>query len=353
MNSRYVKIIIIMLLSVFAVTLFYFYETAEDKNKIPSNTSEQNISVRSKDKILSDVDSILNSFGIRKEWIRENPGKDKDQKNPGTELMFSKEVRIPADLPSIDLNYEITNYFRNNNNDVKVSEDPRTKNITMNIFSIKDTLLKQTGIIKFTYADSLKRNAAEVALVLDSLDMLSLKQAEEILSSTQEFSVILPMRNDKADYQSRILELNRDYLLKLSVGDEDDIEADFKDGMKESLRSSKIKSLSLSFPNTSGVILISRSGNREFYNAVKNEFLKNSIKVYSDSVFNDFRSGENKVISLFEDIINEAKSGKKFLFYDVKFDPEEFAAYDKMLYSMKKLGYRFTSFKSLISKISQ
>ena len=123
--------------------------------------------------------------------------------------------------------------------------------------------------------------------------------------------------------------------------------------MKESLRSSKIKSLSLSFPNTSGVILISRSGNREFYNAVKNEFLKNSIKVYSDSVFNDFRSGENKVISLFEDIINEAKSGKKFLFYDVKFDPEEFAAYDKMLYSMKKLGYRFTSFKSLISKISQ
>ncbi|HMS34261.1 MAG TPA: hypothetical protein PKC91_09250 [Ignavibacteria bacterium] len=353
MNSRYAKIIIIVFLSVFAVMLYYFYETAEDKNKITDNTTEQNNSVKSKDKILSDLDSILNSFGIRKDWIRENPVKDKVQKNPGTELIFSKEVRIPTDLPSIDLNYEITNYFRKNNNDVKVSEDPRSKNITMNIFTAKDTVVKQTGIIKFFYADTLKRNAAEVALVLDSIDLFSLKHTEEILISTQEFSVILPMRNDKADYQARIIELNRDYLLKLSVGDEDDIEADFKDGMKESVRSSKIKSLSLSFPNTAGVILISRTGNRELYNAVKNDFIKNNIKVYSDSVFDDFRSGENKVISLFEDIINEAKSGKKFLFYDVKFDPEEFTSYDKMLYSMKKLGYRFTSFKSLISKINQ
>jgi hypothetical protein len=352
MNSQYVKIILIALLSVFAVTLFYFYVSSDDKINVKENTENINI-VSSKDMILADIDSILYSFGIRKDWIREAAIREKDQKKTIDELTFNKEVRIPQDLPTVDLNYEITNYFRKYLDEIKVTEDPRTKNITMNILNMTDTIKKLVGIIKFVYSDTLKRNAADIALVLDSLDLYSLKEVGEILSSTQAFSVVLPMRNDKADYQAKIIELNRDYLLKLSVGDEDDIEADFKEGMKESIRSSKIKSLSLNFQNVSGVILINKTTNLEFFIAVKNDFIKNNIKIYDESVFGKFRTGENAVVSMFEDIITEAKGGNKALFYDVNFDPEEFASYDRQLYNMKKLGYRFYNFRDLMSRSKQ
>ncbi len=352
MKSQYVKIILIALLSLFAITLFYFYVSSDDKT-ISTGNEDKIISAATGDRLLSDIDSILYSFGIRKDWIKDVNIKAKDQKKTGDVFLFNREIRIPSDLAVIDLNYEITNYFRKYNNEIIVTEDPKTKNIVMNISSVSDSLHKQTGMIKFLYSDSLKRNAADIALLLDSLDLYSLKEAEEILTSAQEFTVILPLRNDKADYQSRIIELKRDYLLKLSVGDEDDIEADFKDEMKESVRSSKIKSLALSFPNTTGVILINKTRNSDFFNAVKNDFIKNEMKVYNDSVFDEYKSSEKKVVSIFEDIINEAKKGKKILIYDINFSPEDFASYDRQVYSMKKLGYRFYNFRDLMKKAEQ
>lgn len=352
MKSQNVKIILIALLCVFAITLFYFYVSSDDKT-ISTGNADKSISAATGDRLLSDIDSILYSFGIRKDWIKDVTIKSKDQKKTGDVLLFNREIRIPSDLAVIDLNFEITNYFRKYDNEIKVTEDPKTKNIVMNINSVKDSLHKQTGMIKLLYSDTLKRNAAEIALVLDSLDLYSLKEAEEILTSTQEFSVILPLRNDKADYQSRIIELKRDYLLKLSVGDEDDIEADFKNEMKESVRSSKIKALALSFPNTTGVILINKTRNPDFFNAVKNDFIKNNMKVYNDSVFFIYKSAENKVISFFEDLINEAKKGKKILFYDINFDPQEFTSYDRQVHNMKKLGYRFYNFRDLVKKAGQ
>ena len=352
MKSQYVKLILIALTSMIIISLLYFYVSYDDRILSTGNT-DQNIVRASGDRVLSDIDSILYSFGIRKDWIKDVNIKAKDQKKTGDELLFNREIRIPTDLPVIDLNFEITNYFRKYDNEIKVTEDPRTKNIVMNISTVKDSLHKQAGIIKFSYSDTLKRSAADIVLVLDSLDLYSLKDAEGILTSTQEFSVILPLRNDKADYQSRIIELKRDYLLKLSVGNEDDIETDFRDGMKESVRSSKIKSLGLSFPNTTGVILINKTRNKDFFNAVKNDFMKNDMKVYNDSVFDEYNSSEKKVISIFEDMINEAKKGKKFLIYDINFSPEEFASYDRQVYSMKKLGYRFYNFKDLVNKVKQ
>lgn len=352
MKVKYVKIILVALLSVLTVILFYFYVSSEVKEN-PAVNSEDINKGKTADMIRSDMDSILFSFGIRKDWIKEIIIKEKDPKKSSGEVIFSKEVKIPADLPSVDLNYEFTNYFRSNNFEVKVTEDPRTKNITMNMVSLKDTLHAKTGMLKFIYSDTISRNASDIAIVLDSLDLYSLNDVEKILSSVQEFSVILPMRNDKADYQSKIMEMNRDYLLRLSVGNEDNIEADFKEGMKESQRLSRIKSLSLGFQNSSGVLLISRTDNQEFFNTVKNDFIRNNIKVYSDSEFHGFRIRDSKVISLFENIVSESKGGGKKLFYDVNFSPEDFESYDRQLYNMKKLGYRFYSFKGLMDKIRQ
>jgi len=353
LNNEKAKIILITSLSALIIILFYFYVSSDDDSTNQTQNSELRVVPLSKDKIAHDIDSILFSFGISKEWIKEITFKGKDVKNSNEQFLISKEVKIPIDLLTIDLNYEITDYLRSNNFRNKVTEDPKTKNIVINIISAADSAGKEAGILKFNYDDSVKRKTADICLVLDSIDEYSLSDLESMLNSTQEYSVILPLRNDKADYQSKIIELKKDYLMKFSVGTEDDIDADFKIDMKESTLKSRIRSLSINFPDVTGIILTGNSGNQEFYKTVKEEFIKNNLMVYSDSMFSSYRDGDSKVTNLFEDIISETKNGKNFLFYDVNFNPDEFDAFDKAVYSLKKSGYRFFNFKELMNLIGK
>jgi hypothetical protein len=347
-----IKLIVIISLIVLMIILFYVYVSIDGSSE--NKTGIQKTNPPSKEKIIKDIDSIIFTFGIKKEWIRNVNAKD--LKNRQEQTSNTKEVLIPTDLPTIDLNYEISNYLKSNNFDNKVTEDPKSKNIVMSIFYSPDSLKNQIGNIKFIYSDSVKRNAAEVCIVLDSLDSYNLSDVEKILTSTQEFSVFLPLRNDKADYQSMIMDLKKDYLIKFSVGGEDDIEADFKEDMKENVWKSKIKSVVLNFPQASGIILSGSGGLNDFENMIQDEFVKNNLNVYRDSIFVQFvqlKRTENEITSLFDDIISKSKSGRKFLIYDVNFNPVEFSDYDREVYTMKKLGYRFFDFKELMNRVTK
>ncbi len=284
--------------------------------------------------------------------MKDNSDREKRKKNQSTATEFSREILIPPDLPTIELNYEISNYLTLKNLKENVYEEPKSKNVDINIFSIRDTVMSQLRSLKFTYSDSIRRKTAEVCLVIDSLDSYGLNDAENILGNTQEFSVFLSPGNDKAEYQSKIIELKRDYLLKFSVGDEDDVDADFKSDMKESLWMSKIKSISLNFPQVSGIILYNKKNISDFNKKITEEMIKNNLKVYPDTVFTDQRRGEDKVNMLFEDIISKTKDGKKFLFYDINMSPSDFSSYDKQVYVLKKLGYKFSNFRELMKKMN-
>lgn len=337
------KLIIIFFLSLILIVLLYFYLSG---NKDSTNKESELISPvqNTKEKITKDLDSIFFTFGLRKEWIREASGKDSKNKTP----LFSKEVMIPLDLPVIELNHEITNYLQNKGLSNKVTEDPKTKNINMDIVSAKDSMMITFGNVKLIYSDSVKRNAAVVCIILDSIDSYSLDDVEKILNSTQQYSVFLPTRNDKADYQSKISELKRDYLIKLFIGNENDIEADFRDDMKESIWKSKVKTLYLSFPLLTGLIFTHKNGLNDFEEELTREFTKNNIEVYSDTMIMRLKSDTGKVNSLLEDIISKSGSGKKFLIYGINFNPSEFSEYDNKIHDLKKSGFKFVTFKDLM-----
>ena len=346
------KIILTAVLGLLVFTLFYFYvlyDTEYERTKVP-DSSESKIMPLTSDKLQYDVDSILNTFGIKKDWIKESKIKEKDLKVSKDDLMILNDVVIPTDLQTIDLNYEITDHLRKFNLQTKVTEDPKTRNIIMDIVAVPDSTERLIGFLRFLYSDTVKRNGSDVCLVLDSLDEYGLDDVETILNSTQEYSVFLPLRNDKADYQSLIIEKNKDFLLKFSVGEDDDIEADFKESMKASLWKSKVRTAGISFPKVTAVILLNRIRNKEFYNKVMEEFTKYNIPVYSDSVFSSYRYSDNKISALFENIVNESKNGRHYLFYDVNFNPGEFNAYDNEVYKLKKLGYRFYNFWDLMNR---
>ncbi|MDQ3020363.1 MAG: hypothetical protein M3R36_07310 [Bacteroidota bacterium] len=346
------KLILAMILIALVIILFYFYISTDKDSDAKYNIS-QNANRLTKEKFLKDIDSIISTFGIKKEWTKDISTKEKEPKSnaASASLWISKEVLIPVDLPTIDLNFEISNYLRSNNFEGKVIEDPKTKNISMDIFSLQDSGKKQAGILKFVYSDTIKRNAAGICIILDSMDSYDLTDVEKILNSTQEFSVFLPLRNDKADYQSLIMDLKKNYLIKFSIGDENDVEADFKDDMKESVWKLKVKSVCVNFPQATGIIISDKKDLKDFNYDVTAEFEKNNFKIYKDSLFGQFKRSENKIASLFSDIISKSNSGKKILFYAVNLNPNEFSEYDREVYTMKKLGYKFLDFNEMMKRV--
>ena len=343
------KLTIIAALCAAAIILFYFYITL-GKDPSTGNNGISKDNKISKEELSKDIDSIAFTFGIHKDWIK-NISQNKEEK-VSNNLLISKEIRIPYDLPTIDLNFEFSNYLRDNYFNEKVKEDPKTKNIIIEIYSANDTAGKLAGILKFFIIDSLKRDASDVCLIFDSIDAYPLDNVENILRSSEEFSVILPLLNDKADYQSSVMDSKKDYLLKFLIGDENDVTADFKRDMKENVWKSKVKSIGMSFQKTSGIILKSKTDFGEFENYVGEEFVKNNMKVYRDTMFSKYKVGEQKINMLFSDIISKSNSGKKTLFYEVNFSPEEFNNFDQQVYQLKKLGFKFLNFKDMIKKIN-
>lgn len=343
------KIIFLLIPAALLLILIFFFlifnSGKEEKNDPALKTV--NVPV-TKETLSADIDSVLFTFGISKDWIREVSQKNKTRKSDS--LWFSKEVKIPADILNIDLNYELTNYFRSRGVTNRVSEDPKTKNLLFGIFTGNDTARKLTASLKFIYTDSLKRVCSDVCLILDSIEYFPLNDVRYILASAESYSVFLPLRNDKADYQSVITESEKDYLLEFTTGTENDITADFREDMNETSWKAKIKSVAVNFPGIKGVFLKSSSASREFQNTVTEEFIKNNLKVFKDTLFTEFRSSGSRIISLFENIVSGARSGKKHLIYRISLSPEEFKEFENKVYQMKKLGYEFVSFREMIKR---
>lgn len=346
------KIILAAALVVLSVILFYFFavtesnddiEPAEDVIKKPLNT----------DVLAKGIDSVISSFGIQKSWIKDNSVNHKESSREKESPEFSREVIIPQDLLTIDLNYELTNYLRSHSYKTTVSEEPKSRNLSVNIYRADDTSKKLTGFIKFIYSDSVKRKSADVCIVLDSIEYYTLNEVQYILSSAETYSVILPLRNDKADYQLNIIEAKKDYLLEFSAGDENDVAADFKEGMNDNSVRTKVKSAAVNFPGAGAVILKGNKSVAGFMESVGSEFAKNDIIVLSDTVFTEFRKGESVVNSLFENIISNTISGKKNIIYKINLSPQEFKDFEKKVYGMKKLGYRFLTFRGIMKSSSK
>lgn len=346
MVNNKVKIAVIVLICILGGIAFYILagnktSTLGDNNK-PAE-------IKSRTKIVNDIDSIIGTFGIRKGWIRSLPLND--SKNKKANFWLSKEIIIPKDLTTLDLNFEISNYLKSNALNEKVIEEPKTKNIVMNIFSVDSS--RQVGTLRFVYSDTVKRRAAEVCLILDSIEFYSLEQAEQIMNSGYEFSVFLPLRNDKADFQSLILNSGKDYLVEFSIGSGDDITADFKRSMGESQWKSKVLSAALNFPYASGIILKGHDRLSTFDSLVRQDFEKNDFKVFADTLFLAYERSESNVNSVIENIILKSNRGSKYLFYKVNLSPEELTLLNKKTHVLKKLGYKFYTFKEIIKRIEK
>jgi 2-hydroxy-3-keto-5-methylthiopentenyl-1-phosphate phosphatase len=111
-----------------------------------------------------------------------------------------------------------------------------------------------------------------------------------------------------------------------------------------------VKSVPVNFSGVSAIILKSGNVSQEFQNSVMDEFTKNNLKVFRDTLFTKLKSSENIISSLFENIISNSKSGKKFLIYQVSLSPQEFKEFETKVYQLKKIGYEFVNFREMMKR---
>lgn len=342
-----IKIITAASLFLLFLIIVIIFFTGKDNGK---ENSVSKIILLTPELLSHDIDSILSSFGIQKNWVKDIKNTVKESGVSKENLWIAREIIIPADLLTIDINYEFSGYFNVKTLGAKIIEDPQTKNVKMSISQSPDSTFKIIGILNFIYSDSVKRNVSDVCIVLDSIESLTTEEAESILNSAENISVMLPLRNDKAEYQSLIKESDKNYLINVLIGNEDNIIADFKPDMKSMVWKAKVKSLILNFSGASGIIIENKDPSSELSNNIKLEFENNKIKIYPDSMFKELNSENNIVRFLFEDIRTQSVNGKRYLLYRVNLNRSEYEEFESGIYSLKKIGFRFFNFDEFIRR---
>jgi hypothetical protein len=237
-----------------------------------------------------------------------------------------------------------------------INEDPKTRNLSINIHHTEDTLKRVLAKIDFIYSDKVKREAADVCIILNNLQDFSEEELNDVLNSTERYSLILPANIEETDVQSTIFDSGKEYLLMLDIGDEDDIHADFRSNMKQKNWKSKVRTLCYEYDKAGGVLLLIRSNQFKFENDIKDEFERYRSNVFRDTVFIDFEQvydDGNKITVLFNDIKQSVSKGKSSLIYLVSFSFEDFQNYSNSIYSLMKRGYKFMTFNSIIKKRHQ
>jgi hypothetical protein len=352
-SNTQVKLVIFFILLVIGIILFIVSGnltkqdvTATTEEIKPKNYTAEELKIR----MPNEIDTILHTFGIAKEWINDNPAKNKkDTQNEA--LWFNKEVLIPYDLPLSSVNYELKSFLKSVEFAETVTEDPRSKNLLIDIYHSKDSTRKPLGKLSLLYSDKAVRNAADVAIILNNIDKLSASDFEKIVSSPEKFSVVLPVNFENADIQSQVLETGRDYILIYDVGNQDIPESDFRNDMSEKQWKGKVRSITIEYPNTSGIFLNNISKDIQFENELASHFGKYTKSLYKDTAFVKFNSKEveeKKIYDLFSQILSNTNRGIKSQAYLVDFDVTDFNNYLIEVNNLRKRGYRFLSFKEIM-----
>ena len=365
------KVIVLCSLIVLFLVLFFFYRRAAVKNdpvvKEFSTVKVRTLSTDELKKIIpAKIDSVVALFGVKKEWIKEDgtvaeqdkqkSKKDKTKKPVPPQmpnLWFFREISIPKDVPAVEINYEISNSLYELDFDCAGNEDPKNGNLLLNIYNKKDSSKKTMAAVQFVYTDKVKRDAADVCLILDRVEDISQGNLEEVLKSPEKFSVVLPDIVDKIDAQTIVLDSKRDYLLFMNIGTDEDLTAEFKNDMREKEWKSKVRSVCYEYDKAAGVIVLNPKKIFPLGSDILTEFGLYNLKAYRDTVlikFNSEETGKRKIDALFNDINVRTQKGGRSMIYLVSLTADEFKNYKEEIFKLKRKGFKFFTFTEIIRR---
>lgn len=373
-NTNRNKIILIG----FLLLLFIVLLALNRLNKNEDESLKMPESVISKEKIFTPdelkriiplkIDSIASLFSIKKEWIKDltevqepektQKGKQEKNKKPAKlnireVLWFSREITIPKDVSSSEFNLALKNSLFELDFDCTGFEDPKTRNLLINIFNKNDSSRKTIGNVNLVFSDNIKRESADICLVINNAGDIPIPELEKLLTLPDKFTVVLPDIVSKIDAQTVVLDSKRDYVIFASIGTEDDLLAEFKSEMPSKVWRSKVRSMCYEYDKAAAVILLNPKKIYPFETDVLSEFSRYNLKAYKDTIlvrFNSQEKGEKKITAFFNDINNRSQKGAKSIIYLVDFNNDDMQVFKNESFKLKRKGFKFFTFSEIMKR---
>lgn len=368
-NNKKNKLIIVGVLSVLMIVLFIFYRMNEVKDKkVIKEFSTNEVKILSPDELKkllpAKIDSIVTLFGIKKEWVSDankvevpKPLKGKNEKKIKTvindALWFAKNIIIPKDVSTAEINLEIKNSLSEYDFDCIANEDPKSGNLMINIFNKKDSSAKTLAYVNLEFSDKIKRDASDVCLVLNTVENIPLPQLEKMLLIPEKFTVVLPDIVSRIDAQTVVMDTKRDYVMFLDIGTEDDLLAEFKKEMTQKEWKSKVRAVCYEYDKASAVIILNPKKIHPMETDLLMEFSKYNLKAYKDTILIKFSSEEKsdkKINLFFNDILTRSHKGAKSMIYLLDFNNDDITTFRNESYKLKRKGFKFYNFTEIMKK---
>ncbi|MBL8016474.1 MAG: hypothetical protein JNK43_04325 [Ignavibacteria bacterium] len=317
-----------------------------------------------KEQFAAGIDSVLSNFGIKKEWIS-SPGENKNpkqkDKTPQAESeWFTKNVMIPNDLSTIEVNADVTAYCKSVGLETSANEDIITKDISL-LITRPDTNKSKLPLAKIniTHSDKIKRETAMFCVIINNITDYKPEDVDRLIINKNEFSYVFPRNLDDIDIQNKMLHSKKDILINLSVGAGGNYDTDFNSSMDEKTIRERVKSFTTDFPTFGTVILYKAEADvqPQVIETIAAEFSKYNIRVIKDSELTQMLSkaeeeSKDKYSVLAANMKNRAAQSRSFVTM-ISVDKDSFTGFYDEIMRLKKLGYRFYSFTDFISKRSE
>jgi hypothetical protein len=103
---------------------------------------------------------------------------------------FLKDVMIPKDLTTAEMNLDLSLYANNYRLVPSASEDIKTKDIEFDISDIKDSSAMPLVRIYLNHSDKAIRESGTFSIIINNIGDYKKDEIDKILGTTNEFSFI-------------------------------------------------------------------------------------------------------------------------------------------------------------------
>lgn len=372
-NTNKNKLLLLGFLALLFLVLFVFYRlNLPEEKSVVQDANTLSVTVLSPDELKRiiplKIDSIASLFAIRKEWVKDltdnsptekqTKGKQDKTKKPSKltineVLWFSREITIPKDVSSSEFNLALKNSLYELDFDCIGTEDPRSRNLLINIYNKKDSSRKTIGKVSLVFSDNIKRESADICLIINKVEDNSIPDLEKLLSLPDKFSVVLPDIVSRIDAQTVVLDSKRDYVIFADLGTEDDLLAEFKSEMPSKVWRSKVRSMCYEYDKAAAVILLNPKKINPYETDLLTEFARYNLKAYKDTILVKFDSeeeSEKKIQAFFIDIIQKSQKGARSIVYLVNFNNEDMQVFRNESFKLKRKGYSFFTLSEIMKR---
>ena len=372
-NTNKNKLLLLGFLALLLIVLFVIYRlTLPEEKSVVQEVNSLSVKVLTPDELKRiiplKIDSIASLFAIRKEWMKDlsdnthsekqPKGKqDKTKKSPKLNinevLWFSREITIPKDVSSSEFNLALKNSLYELDFDCIGTEDPRSRNLLINIYNKKDSSRKTIGNVSLVFSDNIKREAADICLIINKVEDNSIPELEKLLALPDKFTVVLPDIVSKIDAQTVVLDSKRDYVIFADIGTEDDLLAEFKSEMPLKVWRSKVRSMCYEYDKAAAVILLNPKKINPYESDLLTEFAKYNLKAYKDTILVKYDSQENsekKIKAFFGDVIQRSQKGARSIIYLVNFNNEDMQVFRNESFKLKRKGFNFFTLSEIMKR---